>query len=191
MRNLISRHGLSKIEKAVSIARKPSKEGKRQLLQYSRHQAQYHATAVAAIVLSGRPKIDEPLNIAWSRALQHYRIKLGKWGEIDHQVRAAKRLFPAIIGENQIEARLTEIFRTAPFWLLQFTGIAMDARLLNFRVPDIIKAAVHLGERWVPRCSIVAVASRGHDDGRRPHSKYRRATSVACILPGHGGRHFR
>jgi hypothetical protein len=137
VRNLISRHGLSKIEKAVSIARKPSKEGKRQLLQYSRHQAQYHATAVAAIVLSGRPKIDEPLNIAWSRALQHYRIKLGKWGEIDHQVRAAKRLFPAIIGENQIEARLTEIFRTAPFWLLQFTGIAMDARLLNFRVPDI------------------------------------------------------
>lgn len=35
--------------------------------------------------------------------------------------------------------RFTEIFRTAPVWLLQFTAIAMDARLLSFHLPDISK----------------------------------------------------
>jgi hypothetical protein len=137
MMNPISRLRLSKIEKAASAARKASKEAKRQSLLQCRYHARYHATAVAAIALSGRPKIDEPLNIAWARALQHYGVKVRKWGEIDDQVRAAQQLFPAIIGENEIAARFAEIFRTAPFWLLQFTGISMDARLLNFRLPDI------------------------------------------------------
>jgi hypothetical protein len=137
MTKLISRLRLSKIEKAASAAQKASKENKRQLLLQCRYHARYHATAVAAIVLSGQPKIDEPLNIACARALQHCGVKVREWGEIEDQVRAAKKLFPAIIGENEIAARFTEIFRTAPFWLLQFTGISMDARLLNFRLPDI------------------------------------------------------
>ena len=33
-----------------------------------------HATAVAAIVISGKPKIDEPLIRAWARTLAYYRI---------------------------------------------------------------------------------------------------------------------
>jgi hypothetical protein len=34
-------------------------------------------------------------------------------------------------------ARFTEIFQTAPIWLLQFTAVAIDARLLKFDLPDI------------------------------------------------------
>ena len=34
-------------------------------------------------------------------------------------------------------ARFTEIFRTAPVWLLQFTRIWLDAPVLEFDLPDI------------------------------------------------------
>ncbi len=137
MMNRNSRHRLSKIEKAVSIAQKESKERKRQLIKAWRYHARYHAIAVAAIVLSGQPKIDEPLNKAWTRALRHYGIEVGEWGGIDDQVRAAQQLLRMIIGEEEILARLAEIFRTAPVWLLQFTGIARDASLLNFHLSEI------------------------------------------------------
>lgn len=91
MMNRSSRHRLSKIEKAVSIAQRKSKERKRQLSQIWRYHARYHAIAVAAIVLSGQPKIDEPLNKAWTRALRHYGIEVGEFGGIDDQVRAAQQ----------------------------------------------------------------------------------------------------
>jgi hypothetical protein len=42
------------------------------------YQARRHATAVAAIILSGQPKIDKPLNKAWNRALRHYGINVGE-----------------------------------------------------------------------------------------------------------------
>jgi hypothetical protein len=34
-------------------------------------------------------------------------------------------------------ARFTEIFRTAPVWLLQFTHIDWDAPVLEFELPDM------------------------------------------------------
>jgi hypothetical protein len=37
--------------------------------------ARLHATAVAAIVLSGDPKVDEPLIRAWARTLAHYKLE--------------------------------------------------------------------------------------------------------------------
>ena len=81
--------------------------------------------------MSGQPKIDEPLINAWARALQHYGINVNVPEGMDDQVRAAQRLLPIIIGGEESSARFTEIFRTAPVWLLQFTGISTgfeDAR---------------------------------------------------------------
>jgi hypothetical protein len=132
-----SRHRLSKLEKLVSTALKEREEREKQAVKELPYQALRHATAVAAIVLSGQPKIDEPLIKAWARALQHHGINVNVLGGMDDQVRAAQRLLPIIIGGEESSARFTEIFRTAPVWLLQFTGISMDARLLKFHVPDI------------------------------------------------------
>ena len=42
-----------------------------------------------------------------------------------------------IKGDGEESARFAEIFGTAPVWLLQFTGMALDARLLKFDLPDI------------------------------------------------------
>lgn len=149
------RHRLSGLEKLVSTALKHREEREEQTvkeLQY-RYHARRHATAVAAIVLSGQPKIDEPLIKAWARALQHYGINVNVMGGIKDQVRAAERLLPIIIGAEESSTRFTEIFRTAPVWLLQFTGTSMDARMSEFQLPDISQRI-----RW---------GSAGFKDARR------------------------
>jgi hypothetical protein len=148
-----------------------------------------HATAVAAIVLYGNPKIDEPLIRAWVRALEYYEsgARLRKfmqllersgrrsdgtlqasaadnvdddeaghsdeWGE-DQEDRANKllnkpveeawkdyvdatdRIRPLGSAEDQL-ARLTDIFKEAPIWLLNFTSTFLDAKLLKFDLPDL------------------------------------------------------
>jgi hypothetical protein len=125
-----SRHRIGKCEELLSAALKERDERVKQLLRVWPTHARRHATAVAAIVLSGQPRVGEPLNRAWARALQHYGI------DINDQVAAAQQLFPIITGD-EASARFTEIFRTAPVWLLQFTAMALDARLLKFDLPDI------------------------------------------------------
>jgi hypothetical protein len=72
--------------------------------------AQRHATAVAAIVLAGKPKIDEPLNRAWARTLRHYEIALDPTTES----KAAQLLFPIIVGKQAASVRFAKIFSTAP-----------------------------------------------------------------------------
>jgi hypothetical protein len=133
---MVNRRRLSKNEKLVSAALKElnakEKQSKREFPSYAR----LHATAVAAIVLAGQPEIDEPLNRAWGRALQHYQITMNQWGRLEDQFAAARRLHPIIIGSEE-SSRFAEIFETAPSWLLQFTGIAIDARFLEFDLPDI------------------------------------------------------
>src|SRR5271157_4707385 len=101
-----------------------------------------HATAVAAIVIYGQPRIDEPLVRAWARTLRHNRITIrNEYGrayeyepgheheygaelefEYERELKAASHELRPIImkGANETE-KFTEIFRAAPVWLLQFT----------------------------------------------------------------------
>jgi hypothetical protein len=79
--------------------------------------------------------------------LQHYGINT------KDQVAAAQQLFPIIKKDERVSARFTKIFRTAPVWLLQLTGMALDARLLKFDLPDISDTL-----RW---------GSAGLEDARR------------------------
>jgi len=143
-----SRHRIGKCEELLSAALKERDKKLKQFLQVLPTYARCHATAVAAIVLSGRPRIDEPLKRAWARALQHYGIEVNT-----DQTAAAQRLLPIIKGDGNESARFTEILRTTPVWLLQFTGMAMDARLLKFDLPNISDT---LG--W---------GSAGYEDARR------------------------
>jgi hypothetical protein len=141
-----SRQRIDKVEELISAKRERWRP-------VGRDKARFHAIAVAAIVLSGKAKVDEPLEQAWARALHRYKIKVNEPGKWEGQVTAARRLLPMIKGAEDESARFTEIFRTAPVWLLQFTGMAMDARLLKFEVPDVSKTL-----RW---------GSAGFEDARR------------------------
>jgi hypothetical protein len=142
-----SRYKIAKSEKLLSAALQERDERLKELLRQWRTIARRHATAVAAIVLLGQPRIDEPLSRAWARALRQYGI------DNNDQDEAAQELYPLIKGDKKESSRFTEIFRRTPVWLLQFTGMAMDARLLAFELPTISKKL-----RW---------GSSGFEDSRR------------------------
>jgi hypothetical protein len=131
-----------------------------------RESVRLHTTAIAAIVLYGEPTIDEPLVRAWERTLAHHRMD-GDDSTLDDdaidmpfpELRPAEKMYPAIVDDPDYgrphysrpdgywwepdivhapeSARFTEIFRTAPVWLLQFTRIWLDAPVLEFDLPDI------------------------------------------------------
>jgi hypothetical protein len=126
-----SRDRVGRVEELISVRLK--KRGRGEPPAY--HHVLHHATAVAAIVLSGEPRVDEPLAQAWARAVRHYDINKPPQG-LDGTT-AIQRLVPIILAGQNAAPRFTEIFSTAPVWLLQFTGIAMDARLLKFQLPDL------------------------------------------------------
>jgi hypothetical protein len=154
--------------KLVSAARakreKSQAEEFARLMPLIRRYARLHATAVAAIIISGDPKIDEPLVRAWERTLAHYRLEIKDPTPNNYikgpfpELRVAEKIYPAIVEDPDYgrphsrwdpriahapeSARFTEIFRTAPVWLLQFTGIGLDASLLEFDLPDISAEAV-------------------------------------------------
>jgi hypothetical protein len=68
-----------------------------------------------------------------------YRFK----SDYERELKAAHRiLYPAIMnGANETE-KFTEIFRTAPAWLLEFTHMDLDAFLLKFDLPEMSEKQV-------------------------------------------------
>src|SRR5262249_14902269 len=167
-----SRRRIRRVDELLSAAKKEREEKRKELHENIVLDAWYHATAVAAIVLSGKPKIDEPLSRAWTRTLQHYGIRdvnkgteplsrartlaLQHYGichvneltRMKRQVGAAEQLAPMILTLKDVEAsgRFTEIFRTAPVWLLNFTCIFADACWLDLDFPD--RGGPVLGTKW-------------------------------------------
>jgi hypothetical protein len=79
------------------------------IFQGIREDLRLHATAVAAIVISGKPKIDEPLMRAWERTLAHHWTGAAEGSALDaedprlnddgedsalHELRAAEKMYP-------------------------------------------------------------------------------------------------
>jgi hypothetical protein len=107
-----------------------------------------HAVQVAAVVLYGEPKIAEPLSVAHLRmqekldkqfaaaADEHYQVG----GEVHLTLRGANyslRMFNALPGADA-NFKFEQIFSKAPVWLLNFTGVEWDAKLLGFKLPNLI-----------------------------------------------------
>jgi hypothetical protein len=65
---------VSNSEAIVSLAVKKEHQAALEEMEMLRPKALLHATAVAAVVIYGEPKIEEPLIRAWRRTLQHLRI---------------------------------------------------------------------------------------------------------------------
>jgi hypothetical protein len=144
------RQRLETAEKIAAAAVTKSDARQKASVEAERQQARDHATSVAALVLAGQPRIDEPLKEAWTRALRHYGIS----EHTSNTCVAGRQLFSDIVGdEAEAAERFTEIFCKAPIWLLQFTALAMDARILKFRLPCL---TAHL--KW---------GSEGFEDARR------------------------
>jgi hypothetical protein len=160
-----SQRRIWKVEELLFAAKRERERERRELSEDCVRHARLHATAVAAIVLSGDPKIDEPLSQAWRRSLQHYRIRKAKGTRIERQVAAAQQLLPAILGHETASAAFSKIFRRAPGWLLNFTQTFIDAGFLQFDLPNSIfwrpkwgRDGYEQSRQWplLPSCTIAA-----------------------------------
>jgi hypothetical protein len=136
---------------AAAVAAKPDEENAPGRL------ARFHAVEVAAVVLYGEPKIAEPLSVAQLRmqekldrqfavAADEYWIRQrGEKADPIIRGRLCQNLmFDALPGAD-VNLKFERIFSKAPVWLLNFTGIEWDAKLLGFKLPKLVGAPA-LGE---------------------------------------------
>ena len=114
--------------------------------------ARVHSKNVAAVVLYGEPKMEEPLRVAHSRmeekldkefAAAAEECWIRQHGEKGHPSLMAS-LFPllmfnALHGAND-NLKFERIFSKAPVWLLKFTGVEWDAKLLGFKLRKLVGA---------------------------------------------------
>src|SRR6476646_10387174 len=114
--NLISRRRLSRLEKRVAsvVAERKRREPEEKARQ--RQDALYHATKLVTLILHGDPQIDEPLAIAWERALGRLGLSGTPQKLLYDRLRA---LLADLPGDTEI-AKFAHIFYSAPPWLLDF-----------------------------------------------------------------------
>jgi hypothetical protein len=125
------------IEKQINAEKRKREEEWIETKAYWRPQARFHAAAVAAIVLHREPKIDEPLGRAWLRALERYEIHVSDPTSNNSPANVGAQLLAKLLKFGSEESdTFSEIFRDAPAWLLTFTCVRIDAKLLNFKLPD-------------------------------------------------------
>jgi hypothetical protein len=117
--------------------------------------ARFHAVEVAAVVLHGEPKIAEPLSVAHLRMQEKLDKQFGaaadEYWQLEGKVHPTLRgtyyslfMFNALPGADA-NLKFEQIFSKAPVWLLNFTGIEWDAKLLGFKLPKLVGAPA-LGE---------------------------------------------
>ena len=98
--------------------------------------AHFHALQVAAVALYGEPKMEEPLRVAYSRMKE----KLGE----ELFAAAMDEWWSALLRDALRRAddnlKFERIFSKAPVWLLKFTGIEWDAKLLGFKLRKLVGA---------------------------------------------------
>jgi hypothetical protein len=87
---------------------------------------------VATLVLHGNPSIDEPLWVAWRRALKSLGLTDCPAEQIPDRLR---RLVVARLPGDTENAKFAHVFHSAPQWLLEFCFCVLDAHVLEFDLP--------------------------------------------------------
>jgi hypothetical protein len=141
---------LINLEKRIAAA----VQAKRDKVNAPLRHALTHAVEVAAVALHGEPKIEEPLRIAQSRmqekldkefAAAAEELWIREYGEKPHPTFRAE-LFPVFYPRLMFDSlpgdsRLFEfkrIISEAPAWLLKFTAVEWDAKLLGFKLRKLV-----------------------------------------------------
>jgi len=113
--------------------------------------AHFHAIEVAAVALYGDPKMEEPLRIARFRmekklkeefataAKDWIRERGGDGNPLMVDYLCQQLMFNSLPGAND-NLKFERIFSKAPVWLLKFTGVEWDAKLLGFKLRKLVGA---------------------------------------------------
>ena len=137
----ITNRRLSRLEKLVASVVAERKRREPEEMAWRRQAALDHATKLVTLILHGDPRIDEPLAIAWQRAL----TKLGLVGI--HQVMLPYRLgdvVAALPGDTE-NAKFAHVLCSAPRWLLDFCDASLDCFVLGIDLPKSSEPAPEYG----------------------------------------------
>jgi hypothetical protein len=130
--NQITNRRLCRVEKQAEpiIAERQRKEAAD--AARLRKAARDHATKVVTLILHGDPRIDEPLAVAWRRALANLGFTDIPPAEIPIRLRA--RVLADLPCETE-NTKFTHVLSTAPQWLLAFCMCVIDAHYLGIGLP--------------------------------------------------------
>jgi hypothetical protein len=127
---------VSQLEKLVSLTAEERERRKAALAEWRRSSARDHAMSLVALILHGDPHVDEPLEIAWHRALE--QLGLERFGlDLMTSAHAAARLRPLVLPElpgDSENAKLGHVLNSGPTWLIKFCHAWMDANLLGIEL---------------------------------------------------------
>jgi hypothetical protein len=109
--------------------------------------AKVHAFCLAALILYGNPKQDEPLSDAWQRCIERFPALqpskadklVDEWGRLRSRVVAnivAEKVMAELPGTTKKE-KFQNLFSSAPPWLIWFTFADLTGAILNLTLPDL------------------------------------------------------
>jgi hypothetical protein len=101
-----------------------------------------HATRLVTLILHGEPRIEEPLAIAWHRALDH--LGLTGTSEALLPIILRKRVIAALPGDTEND-KLAPVLGSAPQWLLTFCMGFCDGLILGISLPKDSEASPEPG----------------------------------------------
>jgi hypothetical protein len=137
--NLTSDRRLSRLEKLVASAVAERKQTAPEREAWLRQDARDHTRKLVTLILHGDPQIDEPLVIAWERALGC--LGLSGMGEELYRLRAVLEDLP---GDTE-NAKIAHVFSSAPSWLLHFCRAWLDCFILGIELPKSLELRPQYG----------------------------------------------
>jgi hypothetical protein len=139
--NLISRRRLSRLEKLVASAVAERKRREPEKAAWQRQAALDHTTKLVTLILYGDPQIEEPLAIAWKRALD----RLGLGNEPEEVLPDRLGAVVADLPGDTENPKIAGVFNSAPSWLLNFCSAWRDCFVLGFELPKSSEPAPEYG----------------------------------------------
>ena len=139
--NLISRRRLSRLEKRVASVVAERKRREPEKAAWRRQAALDHATKLVVLILHGDPHIEEPLAIAWNRALGHLGLSDTPQALLPYRLRAVVAALP---GDTEND-KFAHVLGSAPRWLLTFCMACIDGFVLGIELPKSSEPAPEYG----------------------------------------------
>jgi hypothetical protein len=96
---------------------------------------------VVTVILHGEPRLDEPLAIAWDRALSH----LGLGGTRQILIPCYLIAVLAALPGDTENAKIARVFSSAPSWLLHFCMASLDCFVLGIELSKSSEPAPECG----------------------------------------------
>jgi hypothetical protein len=139
-----SNRRLSRLKKLTAPLIAERKRREAEEAAWQRQAARDHATKLVTLILHGDPHIEEPLAIAWRRALDCLKLSGIPEAQLPEYLRA---LVVARLPGDTENAKFAHVLGSAPLWLRYFCMASIDGIVLGFDLPKNSEPLPELGRK--------------------------------------------